>query len=179
MKNVLYKGRPESCDGRLEKEIKCYDFLDSLGIEYERVDHDALMTMEDCAEVDKTVNATVCKNLLLRNSQKNKFYLLMIAPDKRFDTKKFSQSLEISRCSFAEAEFMEKFLDITPGSLSPLGLINDRDNSVRLIVDKALLSGEYIGVHPCINTSTLKIKTTDLLDAAIKQTGHDYTTIEI
>lgn len=159
----LKNGRPENTSDRLEKEIKCYDFLDRLGIEYQRVDHDAADTMEICEEIDKTLGAVICKNLFLCNRQQTAFYLLMIPADKVFKTKDISAQIGSSRLSFATAEHMEKYLDITPGSVSVLGLMNDVDNAVTLLIDKDVLKDEYFGCHPCINTSSLKIKTSDLI----------------
>ncbi|MCI5620590.1 MAG: prolyl-tRNA synthetase associated domain-containing protein [Lachnospiraceae bacterium] len=122
----LAKGRPENIADRLDKEIRTYDLLDSLGIEYERVDHVAAETMDACAEIDRILEpAVICKNLFLCNSQKTKFYLLAICGDKKFKTKEISHQINSSRLSFAPLDLMEKYLDITPGSVSVLGLMND------------------------------------------------------
>jgi Ala-tRNA(Pro) deacylase len=145
----LFKGRPDNATQRLEKEMRVYDLLDELEIEYHRVDHEPAMTMEVCEEIDKTLGATICKNLFLCNRQQTVFYLLMIPDTKSFVTKDFSKALGISRVSFAPASFMEEYLDITPGSVSVLGLMNDRDHNVNLIVDREVLKGEYVGCHPC------------------------------
>ena len=160
----LVQGRPASCTGRLAKEIRVYDFLDSLGIAYQRIDHAAAMTMEDCAEIDRVLNATICKNLLLCNRQNTVFYLLMIAGDKHFVTRELSHQIDSSRLSFAAPEYMEKYLDITPGSLSVLGLMNDREHHVQLLMDADILKGAFFGCHPCINTSSLRLRTRDLMD---------------
>lgn len=168
----LVNGRPETNEGRLEKEIRVYDLLDSLNISYQRIDHEATMTMEACAEVDKVLDATICKNLLLCNRQCTAFYLLMIVGDKHFKTSTFSKQIGSSRLSFAAPEYMERFLDITPGSLSVLGLMNDRENRVQLIIDEDILKGEYFGCHPCINTSSLRLKTADLMEVIIPAMGH-------
>ena len=152
----LVNGRPGDCGGRLAKEIRCYDLLDALGIDYQRIDHEATMTMEACAEVDKVLDAVICKNLLLCNRQCTKFYLLMLPGEKHFKTSVFSKQIGASRLSFASPEYMEKFLDITPGSVSVLGLMNDHENAVELIIDEDILKGEYFGCHPCINTSSLR-----------------------
>ena len=168
----LVKGRPEDTADRLPKEIRVYDFLDSLGIEYERVDHAAAMTMEECAEIDRVLCATVCKNLFLCNRQKTAFYLLMMPGDKPFKTKELSDQIGSARLSFGDPEMMEALLDITPGSLSVMGLINDREGRVRLLIDRDLLDGEYIGCHPCINTSSLRLRTRDLLERIIPATEH-------
>lgn len=175
----LMRGRPVDEAGRLEKEIRVYDFLDSLGIEYGRVDHEAAMTMEACEAADKAMGTRMCKNLLLCNRQKTSFYLLMLPGEKVFKTSVLSKEIGSSRLSFADGEFMERFLDITPGSLSVLGLMNDKENNVRLLIDKALLCEELIGVHPCVNTSSLKIRTQDLLEKILPATGHGFTEVRL
>ena len=169
---TLEQGRPANCADRLEKERRVYDFLDTLQVSYQRIDHEAAMTMEACAAVDAALGATICKNLLLCNRQCTDFYLLLMPGDKPFKTKDLSHQIGSSRLSFASAEFMEQFLDITPGSLSVLGLMNDRDNHVQLLIDEDLLNGEYIGCHPCINTSSLRLKTRDLLEIIIPALNH-------
>lgn len=177
---TLQKGRPKDTAGRLDKEIRTYDLLDSLQIEYERVDHEAAETMEACEAIDKVLSpATICKNLFLCNSQKTKFYLLMITGDKKFKTKEISHQIGSARLSFAPAEFMEQYLDITPGSVSVLGLMNDKENNVQLLVDKDVLHGEYLGCHPCINTSSLRFKTNDVFDKFLKAIEHDYIEVEL
>ena len=150
-----------------------YDLLDSLGIEYERVDHDTADTMEECQRIDEALGATICKNLFLCNAARKKFYLLMIVGDKKFVTKDISAQIGSSRLSFAPSEYMEEFLDITPGSVSVLGLMNDKEQKVQLVIDEDLLEGEYIGCHPCINTSSLKLKTKDLIDVIIPAMNHN------
>ena len=175
----LYKGRPENINGRLEKEIKVYDLLDSLGIEYIRTDHEPADTMEACNKIDKVLDILICKNLFLCNRQKTAFYLLMMPGDKVFKTKELSSQINSARLSFASAEDMEKYLNITPGSVSVMGLMNDTDNSVRLLVDEDVLKGEYVGCHPCINTSSIKLKTKDVFDTFIKAVHHDMTVVHL
>jgi len=171
----LVNGRPSSAEGRLEKEIRTYDLLDSLGIEYERVDHEEANTMEACAAIDEVLApAVICKNLFLCNTQKTKFYLLMIKNDKKFKTKEISKQINSSRLSFAPPEFMEKFLDITPGSASVMGLMNDKENNVQLLVDEDVLNAEYFGCHPCINTSSMRLKTSDVFGTFLEAVHHDY-----
>ena len=175
----LLDGRPENTEGRLEKEIRVYDFLDHLGIEYKRVDHEPAFTMEVCEEIDKMLQATICKNLLLCNRQETQFYLLMLPGDKVFKTKELSAQIGSSRLSFAKAEYMEQYLDITPGSLSVLGLMNDKDRMVRLLIDEDVLTGEYIGCHPCINTSSLRLRTKDLVEKIIPAMEHEPTIVKL
>ena len=168
----LEYGRPADWETRLPKERRVYDFLDGLNIPYGRVDHAPAMTMEDCAEIDRTLDAVTCKNLLLTNKQQTAFYLLLMPGDKPFKTKYLSAQIGSARLSFASAEKMEELLDITPGSLSVLGLINDTENAVTLLADEDVLKGEYIGFHPCINTSSLRLSMKDLTDIIIPATGH-------
>lgn len=164
---------------RLPKELAVYELLDQLQIPYERIDHEAAQTMEACEEIDKMLGVTMCKNLFLRNQQKTCFYLLLMPGDKKFMTKILSKQLGISRLSFAEAEFMEQYLNITPGSVSVMGLMNDKENLVNLLIDQDILKAEYIGCHPCVNTSSMKIKTRDILEKFLQHTGHEYTKVEL
>ena len=180
MQLELVNGRPVDTEGRLEKEIRTYDLLDSLGITYERVDHEEANTMEACAAVDEVLApAVICKNLFLCNTQKTKFYLLMIKNDKKFKTKEISKQINSSRLSFAPPEFMEQFLDITPGSASVMGLMNDKENNVQLLVDEDVLNAEYFGCHPCINTSSMRLKTSDVFDIFLEAVQHDYLTVTL
>ena len=173
------KGRPESAEGRLDKEMRVYDLLDSLGVEYERIDHEPAMTMEICEQIDASLGALICKNLFLCNRQQTDFYLLMMPADKPFKTKDLSAQIGSSRLSFANAEFMEEFLDITPGSVSVMGLMNDKDRRVRLLIDADVLSEEYVGCHPCINTSSLRLRTADLCDKIIPSLSHEPTVVTL
>lgn len=175
----LYNGRPENTEGRPEKEIRVYDLLDSLGISYQRVDHEAAMTMEACEEIDRTLSegvdegVAICKNLLLCNRQETEFYLLLIPGDKPFKTKYLSAQIGSARLSFAKAGYMEEYLDITPGSLSVMGLMNDREGHVRLLIDEDVLKPAYFACHPCINTSSLRFRTKDLTDKLIPALKHE------
>ena len=175
----LVDGRPESTEGRLNKEIRVYDFLDSLGVKYQRVDHEAAMTMEACEEIDRTLSegvdsgVAICKNLFLCNRQETDFYLLLIPGDKSFKTKYLSAQIGSSRLSFAKPEYMERYLDITPGSVSVMGLMNDKDNEVQLLIDEDVLQQEYFACHPCINTSSLRFRTADLVEKVIPAFGHE------
>jgi Ala-tRNA(Pro) deacylase len=176
---TLYNGRPNDLTGRLPKEIRTYDLLDKLNIFYQRVDHSPLPTIEACREVDALLNMEICKNLFLRNAQKTDFYLLLLPGGKKFRTAALSKQIGSARLSFAEPEFMEEFLDITPGSVSVLGLINDKGRRVRLLIDKDVLSEEFFGCHPCINTSSLKFNTTDLLDKFLPAIHYEYTLVDL
>ena len=175
----LQTGRPADTKGRLDREIRVYDYLDKLGIEYKRVDHEAANTMEACAEVDKVLGTLMCKNLFLCNRQKTNFYLLLMPGDKKFKTKELSKQINSARLSFAEPEDMLKYLDIEPGSVSVMGLMNDKDHKVQLLIDEDVLKGEYLGCHPCVCTSSLKMKTEDVLTKFLPATGHEYRTVKL
>lgn len=170
---MLYDGRPEDTTGRLEKEIRVYDLLDQLEIQYKRTDHGQADTMEACNEIDAVLDVLICKNLFLCNTQKTKFYLLMMPGDKKFKTKDLSKQINSARLSFADAEYMEKYLDIAPGSVSIMGLMNDKEHQVQLLMDEEVLKGEYLGCHPCINTSSIKLKTRDVLEKFLPAVEHE------
>ena len=170
----LYKGRPDDTEGRLPREIRTYDYLDDLGIEYFRTDHEAANNMEACNVIDKVLGVIICKNLFLCNRQKTSFYLLMMPGDKKFKTKELSAQIGSARLSFADPEDMLKYLDIEPGSVSIMGLMNDKENHVQLLIDRDVLEGEYIGCHPCVCTSSLKMKTADVVEKFLPATGHSY-----
>ena len=183
-----YYGRPVRSTGaetaadpidRIPAEMACYDLLDSLGIVYGRVDHSHADTIEACHEVEKVLGWPVCKNLFLCNRQKTSFYLLTMPEDKPFLTKNLSQQIGSSRLSFAPAEDMERLLGCTPGSASVLGLMNDKEHQVRLIMDKDVYEAEWFGCHPCKNDGSLRIKTADLLNVFLPHTGHTVTVVEL
>ena len=166
---TLYHGRPE--DRRIDKEERCYALLDSLGMDYERADHDHADTIEDCRAVEALLGCEICKNLLLTNRQMTALYLLLIPGAKPFKTKLLSKQIGSARLSFATAEQMLSSLGVTPGSVSPLGLMNDREKTVHLLIDRDLLSQSCVGVHPCRNTSTLKLAWDDLLQTVFPALG--------
>ena len=167
---TLYHGRP--ADRRIDKEERCYALLDSLGMDYERADHDHADTIEDCRAVEALLGCEICKNLLLTNRQMTALYLLLIPGAKPFKTKLLSKQIGSARLSFATPEQMLESLDLTPGSVSVLGLMNDREGEVKLLIDRDLLRQECIGFHPCINSSTVKLRTADLLEKLLPAMGH-------
>ena len=173
----LYKGRPEDKEGREEREVRVYDLLDSLGIEYFRTDHEHADTMEACNRIDAVIDVVICKNLFLCNRQKTDFYLLMMPGDKPFKTKELSSQINSARLSFASPDAMLEYLDIKPGAVSVMGLMNDKDNHVKLLVDEDVLKDEYVGCHPCVNTSSLKLKTEDVFGKYLKAVNHTVTTV--
>ena len=169
----LFNGRPEDFARRLPKEQRVYELLDSLGIEYQRIDHEAAMTMEACAAIDEVLDATICKNLLLCNRQQTDFYLLMMPGDKPFKTKDLSAQIGSSRLSFAKPDFMEKFLDIKPGAVSVMGLMNDKDMNVTShdkLPDAIVCANDEMAIGVCTALDFLKVRVPD--DVIV--TGCDY-----
>lgn len=175
----LVKGRSESVAGRLEREIKVYDLLDQLGIEYERTDHEEANTMEACQEIDRILDTIICKNLFLCNRQETQFYLLMMPGDKPFKTKDISAQINSARLSFGKPEYMEEYLHIRPGAVSIMGLMNDVDNHVQLLMDKEVILADTLGCHPCVSTSSLKMKTKDVLDIYLPAVHHNPIIVEL
>lgn len=173
------KGRPADLAGRTENEIKTYELLDSCGVEYESLDHPAAFTMEACEEIDAALNVTMCKNLFLCNRQKTAFYLLLMPGDKVFKTKELSSQINSARLSFADAEAMEKYLGVAPGSVCIFGLMNDTEHAVKLLVDEDTFNGDFIGCHPCINTSSVKVACADLFGPVAKALDHEITVVNL
>lgn len=176
-----YYGRPVRSAGpaevrnpidRIPAELACYDLLDSLGILYARVDHAHADTIEDCHAVEQVLGWPVCKNLFLCNRQKTQYYLLMLEGDKVFKTKDLSKQLGVSRLSFAGPEDMVRLLGVQPGSVTVLGLMNDKENQVQLVMDKPIHAGAQVSCHPCISTSTLVFSREDLLEKLLPALNH-------
>lgn len=175
---ILY-GKPDDCADREPEERAVYDLLDRLGVEYGRIDHEAVMTMEACEEIERVLDVAVCKNLFLCNRQKTEYYLLLMPGDKSFHAKELSAQTGCARLSFAKADAMESCLHIKPGAVSVLGLMNDSENRVRLIIDRAIVNSDFIGCHPCVNTSSLKLRTVDLLERILPAVHHDYAVVDL
>lgn len=175
----IYDGAPEDTQNREDRELRTYKLLETLNIPFQRLDHSAAMTMDDCDAVDAALDIEHCKNLFLRNTQKTEFYLLLMPHHKKFKTSVLSKQIGTARLSFAEEEFMVKYLDIHPGAVSILGLMNDIEHKVHLLIDTESLTKEYMGAHPCVNTSSLKIKTSDIYDKFLKYTGHEATFVTL
>lgn len=174
-----YKGKPENADGRLPREMRVYDLLDSLGIEYIRADHKSAYTMEDCKAIDDALGVIMCKNLFLCTANQKQYFMLLMPDDKPFKTKDITAQIGTGRLSFGSSEKMLEYLDIEPGAVSIMGLMNDHDNHVQLLVDKDILSEEFLGCHPCVNTSSLKLKTADVFKSFINAVHHDMKVVEL
>ncbi|MGI5898751.1 MAG: prolyl-tRNA synthetase associated domain-containing protein [Christensenellales bacterium] len=162
----IYEKKPAP-EGRSPLEMASYELLDSLAVKYQRVDHEPAMTIDDCKDVDALLGIGICKNLFLCTANKQNFYLLLMPGHKPFKSKVFSKLVGSSRLSFASPEHMAKHLGVSPGSVSVLCLLEDKEQKVRLVIDKELLKDEFFGCHPCANTSSIKISTADLFDKVL------------
>lgn len=168
---TIYRSRPS--DKRIPKEERCYDLLERLGVQFERIDHEAIATVEGCDELVGLLGIHICKNLFLSNSKRDRYYMLMLPGHKQLVTRELAREIGSTRLSFGSPEKMEEYLDLTPGSVSVLGLMNDRDGNVELLVDSDLAKEEYFGCHPCINTTSLRIRTADLFEKLLPAMGHE------
>ncbi len=164
---------------RAENEQAAYDFLTRAGIPFTRVDHPAVHTMEDCKATDQLLQVEMCKNLFLCNSQKTSFYLLLMPGEKPFKTKVFSKLLGVSRLSFAPPEAMEELLHISPGAVSPLGLVFESARDVKLVMDEEVAKMSLLGCHPCVNTTSIALSMADFLEKFLPATGHSVTYVSL
>lgn len=174
---LSHNTRPEGA--LLPQEAAAFDLLEELGIAYDRVSSESADTMEKCAEVSAVLGVPICKNLFLCNRQKTQFYLLAMGPDKPFHTKDLSAQIGSARLSFAPEEQLWELLHCTPGSATILGLMNDKKHAVRLLMEREVYEAEYLSCHPCICTSSLKLKTKDILEKFLPHTGHDVTVVDL
>ena len=168
---TIYHGRPE--EPRSDVEERCYDLLQWLYIPYIRVEHEPADTIEECKEVETQLGCRICKNLFLANRRQTAFFLLVLPGDKPFKTKYLSNQIGSSRLSFAAPERMERMLGATPGSASVLGLMNDTENKVRLLVDRAIKDWQVFGCHPCRNTTSLCFPTDCLFSYILPAIYHE------
>ena len=174
---LYHNSRPEG--QLLPQEEAAFAALESLGMDYDRVSHDHADTMEKCAEVSRVLGMPICKNLFLCNRQKTQFYLLAMSPDMPFHTKDLSHQIGSSRLSFAPEEYLWELLHCTPGTATVLGLMNDTEHKVRFLMEKEVYESEYLSCHPCLCSSTLKLKTADILQKFLPSTGHDVTVVDL
>ena len=168
---TIFHGNPHDT-ARIPQEQACYALLDSLRIPYDRIDHDPAFTMEACSEIDTVFGTKMCKNLFLRNSNGSAFYLLLMPGDKPFKTKELSAQIMSTRLSFADEDPMREYLDLTPGSVTVMGLANDRENRVQLLIDRDVYEEEYFCCHPCINTSSIRLRTADVMERFLPAVNH-------
>jgi len=172
----FFETAPEQCS---ERAKRAFALLDELHIPYRRIEHAPAETMEVCAAISDALGTRICKNLFLCNRQQTAFYLLAMPEDKPFYTKDLSHQIGSSRLSFAPPEKMEELLGCSPGSASVLGLANDTEHRVRLLIDRDVVEAERFACHPCDNTGSLTILTRDLLETFLPHVGHSYDVVEL
>ena len=160
-----------------ETQRRVYAALERLAIPFGRIDNDPAVTMEDCIAIDQALGVPTVKTLLLCNRQQTMFYLYVMPGDKPFSTKDFGAALQISRVSFAPAEMLQEFLGTEVGATTPLSLVSDTENRVRLIIDKAAVAPESVGCPDGTTTCYMRIRTADLLEKFIPATNHTPTFI--
>ncbi|MBQ8209657.1 MAG: prolyl-tRNA synthetase associated domain-containing protein [Clostridia bacterium] len=177
MNFLLYDSRPNDKRSRIEEQV--YDTLEKLDIQFKRIDHSPAATINECAAIEKFLDVHICKNIFLTNNKKDVYCLLLLKGDKKYEAGIVSRQIGSSRLSFASDGELMRYLGTTPGSVSVLSLINDTENKVTVAVDSDLLKNEYIGCHPCKNTSTLKIKTGDITEKFITHINHQLIIINV
>ena len=174
---LFHNTRPEG--DLLPQEAAAFSILEELGIDYHRVSSEPADNMEKCAAVSAVLGVPICKNLFLCSRQKTQFYLLCMSPGTPFRTKDLSHQIGSARLSFAPEEQLWELLHCTPGSATILGLIHDREHRVQLLMERAVYDAEYLSCHPCICTSSLKLKTADILEKFLPHTGHRVTVVDL
>lgn len=165
--------------GRSVRENEAFALLDSLGIKYERVEHEAAMTIDACADIDRTLDTPLCKNLFLTNSAKTDWFLLLLPGEKPFRTRVVADQIGSTRLSFGSEDKMLEYLNLTPGSVTIMGLMYDKERKVRLLIDRELCKNEFLCFHPCINTGSVKAKTADMFGKFLEYTHHEPTFIDV
>lgn len=145
-----------------ENEKRVYDVLDGLKIKYTRYKHEPIYTVEEAKKIDEKIPGKKCKNLFLKDSKNNTYYLYILDEDKRADLKLLSKKIGSSRLSFASEKELYEYLKLTPGSVTPFGIINDYESTVIILLDEELKGEDIINFHPNINTATIGIWQNDL-----------------
>ena len=140
-----------------------FDKLDGLGIRYSVIEHPPVYTIEEMDSLGIFDGVNICKNLFVRNDKGNKHYLIVIGKSKQANLKNISSQIGASRLSFASEERLSKYLGLKKGEVTPLGIINDPEHSVIIILDKDLDDGKPLGVHPNDNTATVILSFNDLV----------------
>ena len=174
---TLFNIHPETTT--TQKEMDSYLFLENNGVEYIRAEHDEAATIELCEGVEKIIGAKICKNLLLTNRQQTDFYMLLIPGDMPFKTKYLSKQIGSARLSFASGEQMTELLNVTPGSLTVLSLMYDKEKKVQLLIEKNVFKEEFFSCYPCVNTATVKFSTEDLKNKILPALSHEYKIVDL
>lgn len=162
----------------IREEQEVYDVLNSLNINYIRYEHKAIYTVKEGKELEISIPGKMCKNLFLKNSKGDINYLVILDEDKNINLKLLAKQIGSTRLSFAAEEKLFEKLKLTPGSVTPFGLINNADSDVTVLVDKELSNEEKVNFHPNTNTATIGISYVDL-ERFVKCHGNEFYCVEI
>lgn len=157
---------------------KLYEILEKLGISFEYYEHPPVPTIEQARIYWKGIESSHCKNLFFRNHKGNRHYLVIIEHEHDLLIRDLEQRLRQGKLSFASDERMMKYLGLSPGSVSPFGLINDSGHHVHVFIDECLRSSEKISFHPCLNTASLVISVRDF-EKFLQFTGNTFEYLEL
>lgn len=155
-----------------------YEFLQAQGVTYEVTEHKAVYNMDELAEVELPYPEADAKNLFVRDDKKSSYYLITVRGSKRVDLQEFRKVYGTRRLSFASAEDLERLLGLFPGSVTPLGLLNNAEKNVKLFLDSDFGEDDLIGVHPNENTATVWLKAGDLV-RLIREHGNEVEAVEL
>lgn len=158
-------------------KAETYEFLNKSGVNYEITEHKAVFNMEELGEVKLPYPEFDAKNLFVHDDKKQNYYLITVKGDKMVNLKEFRKKYGLRNLSFASAEELMKIMGLTPGSVTPLGLLNDEGHIVKFYLDSKF-NGTLIGVHPNDNTATVWLKSEDLI-RIIKEHGNEVSLAEI
>lgn len=159
-------------------QIELYEKLNELGIQFIYYEHPPAPTIEIAMQYWKDLDSSHCKNLFFRNHKGNKHYLVILEHKQNLDIHSLEKILKQGKISFASPERMLKYLGLTPGSVSPFGLINDKGHEVHVFIDENLKQSKTISFHPNINTASLVIKFDDLI-FLLKYFGNKFEFIDL
>ena len=156
-----------------------YDFIKSKNIWHEITEHEAVFNMDELSKIEVPYNDCDAKNLFVRDDKKENYYLITVKGNKRVDLKELRKRYDVRPLSFASAEDLIKYLNLIPGSVSPLGLLNDKERKVKFYLDDSFFKdNKIIGIHPNDNTATVWLKVDDLINI-IKEHGSKIEIINI
>jgi Ala-tRNA(Pro) deacylase len=158
--------------------VDIYEFLETHDIAYERQDHPAVFTVEEALRLVPPLPAAKTKNLFLRDRKGRRHFLVVVGYDKSVDLKALTPLLNVTKLGFASPARLQRYLGVDPGSVSILGVVNDSDNAVEVIVDQDLWQAQAFQCHPLVNTSTLVISR-DHLQRFLDLTGHPVTVLKV
>ena len=161
-----------------ENERKVYNALDQLGIPYKRYEHIPVHTIQDIVELNMEMQGVHCKNLFVRNHNGKEHYLILVDQEKIVDLKRLAKEIGSTRLSFASSERLMKHLGLTPGAVTPFGLLNDEERKVTVIIDEDLKNSEYICFHPNVNTASISVPYEGLINF-LRWRGNEYRFVKI